>query len=96
MRAAVSSLLQDRDSVPSHDSKRDDGRGGRVPSEDLRVGMAAARASDWVSEGVVLALRAQVQDGRYRPAAEAVAEQILQELAAWRAGRRPRGAPGEG
>jgi anti-sigma28 factor (negative regulator of flagellin synthesis) len=54
-----------------------------VASEDVRVGMEAARAADGVSEALVSALRAEVLSGRYRPAAEAVAERMLRELARW-------------
>lgn len=72
-----------RDCVHPYDIERGAKPALFVASEDVRVGMEAARAADGVSEALVSALRAEVLSGRYRPAAEAVAERILRELARW-------------
>jgi anti-sigma28 factor (negative regulator of flagellin synthesis) len=49
-------------------------------SEDVRAGMAAARAATSSDEARLAALQAQVRSGQYRPPAEAVAESVLRDL----------------
>lgn len=69
-----------RDCVHPYDTEHGAKPAVSVASEDLRVGMEAARAADGVNHALVSALRAAVLSGRYRPAAEAVAERMLREL----------------
>lgn len=49
-------------------------------SEDLRVGMAAARAASGLDEARLSALARSVRSGRYRVSADVVAEAILRDL----------------
>jgi anti-sigma28 factor (negative regulator of flagellin synthesis) len=80
--------------VHPHDIERGAEPAVSITSEDLRIGIEAVRAADAVSEALVSALRSQLVSGRYQPAAEAVAERMLSELALWRpVGRRHRSPP---